>query len=459
MRKLIKSVVSFSIALPLFGVKQVVNILSAKEESDGSLATSMDSVTQATKRQMGDTIEGVFDSGDKLQRNVMDKVFDSISGSELESNADAVGQTKAAIHTVDSGKLDTNTFVVVGEGLAAGFVDFGLQQVFQEDSFPAQMARQMQTRFEQPLIQAPGIGQPTGFEQLPVVLPAHFQTTVRDNVDARALCNLSIPGFTVEDALRLRPELPVINRDDHKKTSANLILGFEEFSQGKAEIRQTQFEYAQSRNPSFALVALGFQEVLEAATGGAWPEEGAFRDNYEKVLKAFREQGAEVLLVNIPDPLDTAYFSTLESAARNLKVEPSVLRKSYDLAEDVVITTDGLMEMGCQFMSGSLSQLPEGSVLNSDAIGKIREGVSALNQTITELAEAHGALVYDLHTFYHNIHVSGAAMGSRTLSADFLGGFYSLNGYYPGPTGHALIANDVLHLLNNVYGATFPTID
>lgn len=461
MRKLLKSVVSLSIALPLFGVKQVVNILSAKEEADGNLASSMDSVTQATKSQMGDTIEGVFDSGDKLQRNVVDKVFDSISGGEGEiAVVDGQGQKKAVQQAVDSGKLDTNTFVVVGEGLAAGLVDFGLQQVFQEDSFPAQMARQMQTRFEQPLIQAPGIGQLTGFEELPVVLPAHFQTTVRDNVDARALCNLAVPGFTVEDSLRLRPELPVVHRDDHKKTSANFILGFEEFSQGNGAIRQTQFEYAQGRNPSFALIALGFQEVLEAATGDeTWPDANAFRENYEKLLSAFREQGAEVLLVNIPDPLDTAYFSTLESAARILKVEPSVIRKRYDLAEDVVITTDGLMEMGCQFLSGAPSVLPEGAVRNGESIAQIREGVSSLNQVIADLAEEHGALVYDLHAYYHTVQMSGVSVGGRALSADFLGGFYSLNGYYPGPTGHALIANDVLHLLNNAYGATFPSID
>ena len=44
-------------------------------------------------------------------------------------------------------RLDTTTFVVLGEGLAAGMADFGLTSVVQEKSFPAQMARQMGTCF------------------------------------------------------------------------------------------------------------------------------------------------------------------------------------------------------------------------------------------------------------------------------------------------------------------------
>lgn len=49
--------------------------------------------------------------------------------------------------------------------------------------------------------------------------------------------------------------------------------------------------------------------------------------------------------------------------------------------------------------------------------------------------------------------------GGRRLTAGFLGGFYSLNGYYPGKTGHAVIANLALQLLNQSFGAEFPLVD
>jgi hypothetical protein len=50
-------------------------------------------------------------------------------------------------------------------------------------------------------------------------------------------------------------------------------------------------------------------------------------------------------------------------------------------------------------------------------------------------------------------------VGGKTLTADFLGGFYSLNSYYPGAVGHGLIANEVLALLNQTYKTTFPLLD
>ena len=50
-------------------------------------------------------------------------------------------------------------------------------------------------------------------------------------------------------------------------------------------------------------------------------------------------------------------------------------------------------------------------------------------------------------------------VGARSLNADLLGGFYSLDGYYPGKTGQALIANGILELLNENYGTAFELVD
>jgi hypothetical protein len=75
------------------------------------------------------------------------------------------------------------------------------------------------------------------------------------------------------------------------------------------------------------------------------------------------------------------------------------------------------------------------------------------------VAKANGAVLYDLNWFLHNMKVSGVTVGNRTVSADYLGGFYSLDAVYPGATGHALIANDLLVLLNRTYHRSFPLID
>src|ERR1041384_1636456 len=83
----------------------------------------------------------------------------------------------APVAAQQSPKLDTTSFVVVGEGLAAGLADFSLREVYQKNSFPALMARQFGTAFPQPLIQAPGIGGAPGFPGLPAAVPAPLHTT------------------------------------------------------------------------------------------------------------------------------------------------------------------------------------------------------------------------------------------------------------------------------------------
>src|ERR1700694_5231931 len=77
-------------------------------------------------------------------------------------------------------KLDTTTFVVLGEGLAAGMADFGLRDIYQQQSFPALIAKQIKTDFPQPLIEPPGIGSVPGFPALAVTVPARGQSTVRE---------------------------------------------------------------------------------------------------------------------------------------------------------------------------------------------------------------------------------------------------------------------------------------
>jgi hypothetical protein len=74
-------------------------------------------------------------------------------------------------------------------------------------------------------------------------------------------------------------------------------------------------------------------------------------------------------------------------------------------------------------------------------------------------AKAAGANVYDLAGLFSRVRAQGVLVGSKRLTADFLGGFYSLDGYYPGSVGHGVIANEVLTLLNQTYKTSFALLD
>jgi hypothetical protein len=362
----------------------------------------------------------------------------------------------------DRGRLNPSSFVVLGEGLAAGMGNFSLARDTQENCFPAQMARQMGVQFRQRLIEPPGIGSAVGFTELPVIVPSPLQTTVIDAIPPERVSNLSVPGLTVHDAVNLRPAQPLVDQRDWKQTAANLILGIGDIAYGKPGPLPTPLEYAVACCPTLGLVELGFAEALEAAIAGdagRLPAPGAFAKDYTEIVRKLRAAGAEVLVLTIPDPFDTAHFSNIEAAASIVKVDPPVLRDLWHLPADALITAAGLNEIGFQMFGERIEPLPPGSIVAPDSANEIRLRVRELNGLVGRIAQSDGAIVYDLAGFLERVRESAISFGPGTLTANYLGGFYSLNGYYPGATGHALIASDILALLNRRYGAAFAPVD
>jgi len=241
-----------------------------------------------------------------------------------------------------------------------------------------------------------------------------------------------------------------------------LILGVIPLAYGEDKPLPTQLECAVNRRPTFTILEFGYSEALEAAVRndpGQLPEVNSFCSHCERVLRALKECDSEILVLTIPDPFDTAYFSSLNLAAKILKLEPAILRREYNFKADDLITVNGLNEIGFQLFGKLVDTLPDGCLLSAEVAGEISHRINELNVALASLAQQHGALVYDLQGFFWRLKHEGIVVGSKRLSAEYLGGFYSLNGYYPGATGHALIANELLHELNVAYGSDFPQIN
>jgi hypothetical protein len=366
--------------------------------------------------------------------------------------------------------LDTTTFVVMGEGLAAGMANFGLSSVVQNYSFPAQMAAQMNTGFEQPLIQPPGIGDVIGYPSQELKLQTYPQGSVRQfyqpdpSVQSGPplfVMNLSVPGFTLADSVSMRPSPPVAQHNI-KQATVNLILGFPELFVKDNVPLWTQFEYAKALFPSLVLVELGYYEALDAAVNGdpsRLPNPATFQNTYSTILAGLRDFQAQVIATTIPNPLDTAYFSTPATAAVLTSTNSFVITAGYHITPQDYVTRNGLQAIGSQFLNGAIAPLPAGSILTAAVAADLTARINALNAQIAAAAKANGAVLYDLNAFFHKIRVSGARVGNTTITADYLGGFYSMDAVYPGPTGHALIANDMLTFINQTFQRAFPMIN
>jgi len=197
--------------------------------------------------------------------------------------------------------------------------------------------------------------------------------------------------------------------------------------------------------------------VLEAAVKGdpaAMPGAASFRSDYAKVLTALRATFAEVITTTIPDPFDTAYFSSVASVAQLTGVASAELITRYGLKQDDWLTPHAIFDIG----AGS-KMLPPLSVVSAGTASEIRSRLRALNAEISSASRDAGAVVCDLNALLARLRSSGLAVGNLRLTANYMGGLYSLSGSYPGMTVHAVIANEILTVLNQTYGTRYELVD
>jgi hypothetical protein len=360
-------------------------------------------------------------------------------------------------------RLDATQFVVLGEGLAAGVQDFGLRSENQKLNFASHVARQIGTILPQPLLEGPGVAVIPGMAAQPAILPNARHTVVREGFPPSLFVfNLSVPGMTLAGSISRRPSPPLVQTANPEQTLVNLILGYPALILGRGKPLWSQLEYAEQLRPTLALVCLGYHEAAEAAAAGdagRMPEAGAFRTNLNTVLSRLRGTFSEVIVMNVPDPFDTAYFTTLDTATRYVGASPAILTRLYNIQPGDLITPAGLMAIGNQTLDEAPGALPAGSFVRAAAAQQVRARVTQINTEISQAAQSNGAILYDVNALFRQVRANGVVVNNRLLTADYLGGFYTLSGFYPGLTGHALIANGLIAAINQAFGSSFSAVN
>ncbi len=115
MRDLAKSFMSFTWAMSLFGLEQMGNMMSRDKTENGEdkAEDAFKNVTEATEGSFCERTKSMFESGDKLQREMVDAVFDVFKVSTTEPNkvmdkmADVMERSADAIRDVAKPKSDS----------------------------------------------------------------------------------------------------------------------------------------------------------------------------------------------------------------------------------------------------------------------------------------------------------------------------------------------------------------
>jgi hypothetical protein len=88
MRELTKSMLSFSWAMPLFGMRQMMSMTMPQDASRpwGHAEDGFDAVTGVAQRQLDGAWASAWKTGDQLQRQMVDLMFGVFSGDAWNPN-------------------------------------------------------------------------------------------------------------------------------------------------------------------------------------------------------------------------------------------------------------------------------------------------------------------------------------------------------------------------------------
>ncbi|HEX8330453.1 MAG TPA: SGNH/GDSL hydrolase family protein [Hymenobacter sp.] len=103
---------------------------------------------------------------------------------------------------------------------------------------------------------------------------------------------------------------------------------------------------------------------------------------------------------------------------------------------------------------------PSTLVLDGTEQTSITSSTTALNSILITAANSRNLAVFDANAFFRSVATNGVATNGVTNNAGFIAGnLFGLDGVHPTPRGYALIANEMIKVINAKYGAQIPGVD
>src|SRR5262245_40841436 len=102
MRDLTKSMTTFTWAMSVFGIQQMITLLGVGGDQGERCAESFNNVSQAAANTLGSSLRSVYGAGDRLQSGIVDTIFGGfMAGMDpnrwMRMGADSMGQAGAGM--------------------------------------------------------------------------------------------------------------------------------------------------------------------------------------------------------------------------------------------------------------------------------------------------------------------------------------------------------------------------
>jgi hypothetical protein len=401
----------------------------------------------------------------------------------------------------NSGEVDPSTFIAIGGGMTAGYMDDALYGEGQEYSLGNLISMQLQKvgggSFMQPIIDSWFIGcNAEGLSRLRLGYKTDcLGISSLSPVRVASIGEVGVFNSTVFGSGIHNWGVPLL--ESTQLSNANLAQNNAYYARmSNPAAANSVLGSALQMQPTFFSFFVGVDEVLRYAKKGAGqgtltPELGAdgvgFEGSISSAIDQLTSSGAKGVVANIPDVTALPFFTTIPYNGLDLNAEKAAsLNQIYNPIglffqvgpNPFVIQDPSAGAFGVRFMQpgelvllsapldsvkcyqmGSVFPFRDEFVLTSAELTEIRNAIYAYNTILMSKANQKSLAFVDVHTWMEKLK-SGIVYNGVSCSLKFVsGGIVSLDGVHFTPKGNALLANEFLKSVNTKYAAKVPLID
>ena len=352
-------------------------------------------------------------------------------------------------------KADLSRFVVAGDSLSAGYQNSQLIESGQVHGYANVIATQAGVSLKLPLIGPPG------YPQVYAVPPSYafvIGLTPQPRLNYQQTLDVAVPGFTVGALVGLPSSCP----PDFSNPIA--VMAVEILNPSCSNPGPTELAEAAALKPTTAILWVGSNDVLFSLLFNSTDptDIGTFYTQHSLATTTLAHASKSLVLANIPDVTRTAYLTSVPDLAAILKLPVATVYAVFGLHLGDMVTPYAFPAI--EAMKTSLTHLPDSDsqgpvVIRAARILQIRATVVAYNIAIAIEAAFSGATVVDIYSLVNNLADHGVVVNGRTLTTDFMGGLFSLDGVHPTNTGYAIIANEFIKTMNRSLRTNIPLAD
>jgi lysophospholipase L1-like esterase len=104
--------------------------------------------------------------------------------------------------------------------------------------------------------------------------------------------------------------------------------------------------------------------------------------------------------------------------------------------------------------------IPSAYILDDVEQGLVASATTSFNNALIAAANSRSLAVFDANLFFKSVAINGYATNAVNNTAGYLSGnLFGLDGVHPTPRGYAVIANEMLKVINSKYGSTFTGVN